>query len=323
MVEEILPHLYRLEIPLPASPLKYLNSYLVRGEDRDLIIDTGLNRPECLAAMQAALAELGVDLGRTDFFVTHMHADHSGLVGRLVKEGGKVYFNRPDAEAITIWSGWEPMLAYAQKNGFPKEELQSALRSHPGYRYSPAHVPPLTFVEDGDEVICDGYRFTCIHTPGHTRGHMCLYEPEKRILVAGDHILGDITPNIQCWSSQENPLKSYLESLEKVYTLDVDLVLPGHRSLIYDARGRIDELKRHHQQRAQEVLSLIGNGQKDAFHIASEMSWDIECDSWGDFPIAQKWFATGEAIAHLRYLEEEGIVQRIEDDELITYARKN
>ena len=64
----------------------------------------------------------------------------------------------------------------------------------------------------------------------------------KKILISGDHILSDITPNIQCWSDQEDPLKNYLASLDKVYQLDVDLVLPGHRRVFKNFRERISEL---------------------------------------------------------------------------------
>ncbi len=85
MIEEIVPNLYRAEIPLPRSPLKWLNSYIVKGGDRFLIIDTGFNRQECLDAMNASLQKLGVDLNKTDFFITHLHADHMGLVGTLAR----------------------------------------------------------------------------------------------------------------------------------------------------------------------------------------------------------------------------------------------
>ena len=320
IMEEVLPNLFRIEIPLPGSPLKSINSYVIRAAQRNLIIDTGMNRKECLEAMQAGLQELGVDLERTDFFITHMHADHSGLVARLAPDTSKIYFNRPDAQTIEGWGGWESMLDYAGRNGFPEDELRAALHNHPGYKYSPERVPELTILEDGDAVHYGDYRFTCVQTPGHTRGHMCLYEPAKKVLVCGDHILGDITPNIQCWSGKENPLKSYLESLDRVYELEVDLALPGHRSLIGNCRERIDELKRHHQERADEVLSLLGKDAKHAFQVASEMTWDLDCESWRLFPVAQKWFATGEAIAHLIYLEDKGMVFRAGEGGTITYS---
>ncbi len=86
MAEEIARGLYRLQIPLPENPLKSLNSYVIKGPGRNLIIDTGLNRQECMDAMQAGLKEIGIDLRETDFFITHLHADHFGLVSSLVTD---------------------------------------------------------------------------------------------------------------------------------------------------------------------------------------------------------------------------------------------
>ena len=81
MIEEIRNHLYRLEVPLPKNPLKATNSFILVSDDRNLIIDSGFNRPECLEAMQAGLQEIDLDLSRTDFLSTHLHADHQGLFG--------------------------------------------------------------------------------------------------------------------------------------------------------------------------------------------------------------------------------------------------
>jgi hypothetical protein len=69
-------------------------------------------------------------------------------------------------------------------------------------------------------------------------------------------------------------------------------------------------LKDHHQRRLDEIISILEESSKTAFQVASQMSWDIICDSWDLFPVSQKWFATGEAIAHLKYLKEERIIQR-------------
>lgn len=128
--------------------------------------------------------------------------------------------------------------------------------------------------------------------------------------MAGDHILNDITPTIQLWSDEWNPLKEYLASLDKVYEFDIELVLPGHRGVFRNCKERIQELKYHHQKRLDEIISILGKGSQNAFQIASQMSWDIIYDSWDLFPITQKWFAIGEAISHLKYLEEKEVVQR-------------
>lgn len=313
MVEEILPEWYRIDIPLPGSPLKSLNAYVIRGVDRTVIVDTGLNRSECLKAMEAGLTELRVDLGQTDFFITHLHADHFGLVAKLLRPGRKVYFNRPDAEIIESWSGWEFMVRYAGRNGFPEDKLRAALDSHPGYRFSSDWVPELSLLDDEDTLAVGRYRFRCVSTPGHTRGHICLYEPTEKILLAGDHLLLDITPNIQCWSDGDDPLHDYLLSLSKVTSLDIDRVLPGHRRSFGNPRERIAELREHHHRRAEEVLAILaGGGPAHAFQVASQMHWDIVCPSWDAFPLAQQWFATGEAIAHLRFLEAEKRIRRTE-----------
>jgi hypothetical protein len=98
------------------------------------------------------------------------------------------------------------------------------------------------------------------------------------------------------------------------------MVLPGHRRLIEDHRARISELKEHHQRRLKEVLEILNKHPMHAFQIASLMTWDIEAESWDHFPVAQKWFATGEAISHLRYLEEEKKVICENKDGLIFFS---
>ena len=102
MAEELLPNIFREAIPLSGNPLKAINSYIIKDKDngRFLMIDTGMNRSECKEVMEAYVKSLGVDLKRTDFFITHLHADHLGLVSELQQGSSKIYFNYPDAEHI-------------------------------------------------------------------------------------------------------------------------------------------------------------------------------------------------------------------------------
>lgn len=320
MCKEILPNLFRIKIPLPESPLKYLNSYVIRDSDKSLIIDTGLNRKECLEAMMTGLRKIGVDLEKSDIFITHLHADHFGLVTKLATDTSNIYFSRPEKELMESWEGFEAMIRYAGNNGFPENELRSALDKHPGAKYGSDWIPEMKVLDDGDEIHTGDYRFTCVATPGHTMGHICLYEPSKKILVSGDHILIDITPNIQCWSDTQNPLKHYLASLDKVTHLQVDLTLPGHRRLIENHNIRIAELKQHHSRRLNEVLTILAGVPMNAFQVASRMTWDIKAESWDQFPVAQRWFATGEAISHLRYLEQDGKLARHQSNEIQLYS---
>jgi len=312
LFEEILPDLYRIKVPLPGSPLKATNCYVIRGGERSLIVDTGWHREDCMTALSSGLSECGVNLEEIDFFITHMHADHSGLVSTFAREGTKVYFGRADAEIIrfTTPEHWQDQVDFARRCGFPEEELRRAIASHPGRRYGTDPPLNLSVLNDGGTISVGEYLFHCVETPGHTEGHICLYEPRKKVFICGDHILVDITPNITLSSVERDPLREYLTSLDKVYDLDVELVLPGHRSIFRDHKERIRELKDHHRARLREVLSILGAGRQNAFQIASQMTWDIGHKSWDLFPASQKLFAFGEAMAHLKYLEEEGEVRR-------------
>lgn len=196
----------------------------------------------------------------------------------------------------------------------------AALNNHPGYKYGSEWVPQLSLISDGDHLTVGEYDFTCLVTPGHTLGHTCLWEEQRGILLAGDHVLGDITPNIQCWKDDYDPLADYLKSLARVAELPVRLTLPGHRSLVADCRARTQELDRHHRQRLTEIKGILATGSYSAYETAARMRWDIKCDTWEEFPVAQKWFATGEAMAHLRYLENRGEALRQERDGVRVYG---
>lgn len=257
MFEQILPDLYRIIIPLPNSPLKDLNSYVIKSADRNLIIDTGFNRNVCYEAMQEGLHDLDIDLSRTDFMLTHMHSDHTGLVSRLSTDTSKVYISTIDSKVFNENIDWQAMLDYALQNGFQLEELLQAAESHPGFKYSPKKIPEFTLLEDSSIIEIGNFRLKCILTPGHTEGHLCLYEEDKQIFFSGDHVLYDITPHIESWSYEINSLKNYIKSLDRVRDLPVKLVLPGHRNFFTDLKGRIDELKKHHDIRAKEVLEVL------------------------------------------------------------------
>jgi glyoxylase-like metal-dependent hydrolase (beta-lactamase superfamily II) len=320
MIEDVLPGLYKVELPLPKNPLKSVNSYIIKDKKRNLIIDTGMNRPECKDILFPALEKLGIDLNCTDLFVTHLHADHFGLSGDLATESTKSYLGRGDTKIVKGPRHWADLLEFYLSNGFPDHVLKESMSKHPGYLYSPSRLVDITTVDDGQVIEIGDFVLKCVETPGHSPGHMCLYDANKKILFSGDHILFDITPNISYWPEMGDALAEYLASLEKVSHLDVRLVLPAHRSSWHEHQQRIDELKQHHQVRLDEVITALQDGDMTAYEVAPYVTWKIEYREWKQFPIVQQWFAVGETLAHLHYLEQKGVISQRKEDGRILFS---
>lgn len=325
MPDELLPNLFQLKIPLPNSPLKHLNAYVIKGVRRNLVVDTGLKLPECKMAMLNGLKSLDIDLDKVDFFITHFHEDHVGLIGDLVTNSCKVYLSRQDMEFIERLQSLEPMIQAAIKNGYPEDRIRSLFSQRSGIDYGNNWLPCVQFIKNNDVLEIGNYRFHCIHTPGHSMGHICLYDEGKRLLLSGDTVLDGITPNITCWFDDIDPLKNYFESLDKLSTLDVGYVLPGHRGTFNNLKKRIIELKHHHHLRLREIVDIVEKSlsQLSAFEIAKKMQWDVNGGVWGNFSRLLQFFATGEVVSHLRYLEKRNIVLRFQKNPIITYAMSN
>jgi len=321
MKNEIAPGVYSIKIRLVDSPLKTLNSYIFTSDDRNLLIDTGFNMPECLEDLRAGIDKLGIDMNKTDFFITHLHSDHSGLISQVATPESRVYMSAPDSmlfqakaeEALIYWGAMERMY---MSEGVSRDEVYRSLRQNPARVLADQGPVTITPVEDDDTICLGGRTLRCISTPGHTPGHMCLYDEASEIMALGDNVLFDITPNITAWSGFPNSLGHYLDSLEKMKAFKVRLALPGHR----DNKGitlpqRVEELLKHHDERLAEVLDIVGEDPGlTGYTVATRMSWAIRAKSWDDFPAAQKWFAMGEAMSHLNYLVENGKLSREERD---------
>ena len=322
MAQQMAEGLWRLEVPLVGNPLKTLNSYLFTGE-RNLLVDTGFRQQPCREALERQLAELQVDLGRTDLFLTHLHSDHTGLAPELVRPGCRVYIGSVDGRRLVDSSrgtSWQSMYREYVKNGFSREDMETLWDSNPAKVSAPLPWDGYTFVEDGAVLHYGDYSLSCLLTPGHTPGHMCLYDPDRRIFLSGDHVLFHITPNICRWSGVADSLGDYLQSLDRVRDLPVELLLPAHRQETGALRGRVEELRAHHVRRLEEALRVVRQMPGlTAWQIAGHMAWSIRCRSWEDFPLTQKFFAVGEALAHLDYLEVRGQIRRREHQGVIIY----
>ncbi|HWP95562.1 MAG TPA: MBL fold metallo-hydrolase [Syntrophomonadaceae bacterium] len=322
MVQEAIKGLYRISVPLPNNPLKSLNSYLIKGQKRSLLIDTGFNLPECKRALLEGIEALHLDWSKIDFFITHFHADHSGLIKELARRGATTYCSEVDArimEAAQSSNYWEQVILFYSMHGYPKEEMEKQRKAlTDNLSKKELHT---TYVKEGEILGVGDYLLSCISTPGHTPGHMCLYEPKSKFLISGDHIIADITSNITARFDFHDSLGWYLWSLNKIDLMEINMVLPGHREIINDCHKRISELKVHHKSRLDEVRFILHqSGPMSGYQAASQMHWDMPYSSWEEVPGYQKWFATGEAIAHLENLAEQGLVQRIRQGEMLAYV---
>ena len=324
MAQRIAEGVWRLDIPLAGSPLKNLNSYLVTGDDRSLLVDTGFRMPECLVAMERELGETGVDRTRMDIFLTHLHSDHAGLAPQLLRGDGQILISGRDAEGLAACQTdeyWRRMYASYAGNGFPRDELAILWDTNSAQTAGPKDWDgSCVRLNDGDVLRYGGHALRCVFTPGHTPGHMCLYDAEAKRLFSGDHILFHITPNICRWSTMPDALGSYLESLDRVRELDVEELLPAHRSEMGVLRERVDELKAHHARRLDATLRAVTEHPGlTACEIAGLTPWRIRSRSWAEFPPMQRFFAVGETLAHLDYLAVRGKVQSRREGQHIIY----
>lgn len=313
MREEILHHIYRIPIPLPGNPLRELNSYVILGGNRNLLIDTGFRQPACQKALFDGLAQLGLRPGDVEVLLTHLHSDHSGLAPEAagnhpicIGEEDMLYLSD---EAHKDFH-WQQMNDRFREEGFPARLLDHMEQTNPARSMAPpqgGHYLPLL---DHQVLEVGDYRLECIPMPGHTPGQMCFWSEEQGAMFLGDHVLFDITPNITAWPRMEDALGTYLDSLKKIRAYPVRLPLPGHRGR-GDFLSRVDELIEHHHLRLEETLSVVNaRPGLPAYDVAGGMTWKIRASSWEDFPPAQKWFAVGECMSHLDYLVLRGTIRK-------------
>jgi glyoxylase-like metal-dependent hydrolase (beta-lactamase superfamily II) len=327
---EIMPGLYQLRVPNPSSERVYLNSYLVQESHGWLMVDTGWNTSEALDAVGKGLKEIG--LGFEDIkhiVVTHSHPDHYGLAGKLKQLcGAKLAVHQ--AEGLGTDSKYRSMdnflgvmAQWLRRNGASAEELAQLKEASPGMKAISSFTLPDVFLQGGERISTGFFDFEVMWTPGHSPGHICLYEPAKKILLSGDHILPQITPNISLYPwSGGNPLGSYLTSLKQLKQLEIDLVLPGHEGIFTNLRQRIAELLQHHEQRKNAILRLIGGKPKTAYKVALSIPWTVERKevSFNELSSMDKRMAIWETLAHLELLRSEEKVEKDIRDDIIFYT---
>lgn len=324
---EIIRGIHQIRLPLKDNPLEYINTYLVEGSRGWLLIDTGWNDDDSFEALAEGLAGIGLEFGDIEQIITtHIHPDHFGLAGRLKLTCGatlamhEVEKEFIDAATTRFAHLMDDMNRWLRCNGVPDEYL-------PEFQDIPIDVIELVSpvvpdrgLRDGEIINTGLFELHVIWTPGHSPGHVCLYEPENRLLFSGDHVLPVTTPNISIHVEEFfDPLEDYLRSLAKISGLDVSLGLPAHENIYTDLNGRIRELLAHHDTRKTEILGTISSQPRTAFQISSLITWMEGLMTWDEMLPLDRRIAVTEALAHLEALRGHDLVRRFEENALYFY----
>lgn len=320
-VREVAAGVYQVFLPLPMRP-SIVNVYLVTDGDEWALIDTGMHTPDSIAALTGALDEVGCPREAVRKLIsTHHHADHFGT-SQTYQEltGAEVYLNEMELARVERLQSTErspEAFAFFQQHGIPLDspEQLPTPGSFYGSRYKPA--VPDRFLADGESVFVGTRELRVVWTPGHTQGHCCLYLPQDKIMIVGDHLLPKITPHVGVYhAGPDNPLQDFLDSQEKIQDFDVALVLPAHGRIFSDHRHRAKQIIQHHDYRLKEMRDLLHDTPRSAYEVAAQV-FDLQK---ADLPIFHVFAATFETLAHLHLLMYAGTVRRLEDDAVTRFV---
>lgn len=325
--------IHQLQIDIPNSTLGHTNSYLVQGRDGHLLIDTGWNSEEAFKSLVGQLGETGTDIKDIrQIVITHSHPDHYGLVGRLREFSPiKISLHQLEKEIIEFrYLKMDEYLRYTsqwlQINGVPADLLPTAQTTPPGAgRMLASTLPDITILQEGETVSTGIFNFQVLWTPGHSPGHICLYEPTRKILFSGDLVIPGITPNISLSGpTGANPLYDFFNSLDRVKRLDVELVLPGHPGHpqpFTNMSTMIDHVFRHHDFRLGEIIQALAVQPKTAYEVSLVMTWMLDegGTTFQNLSLRDKRMAIMEALAHLESLRVDGKVGKYTRDSVVYY----
>ena len=314
--------LHRLQIPTPFA-VGRVNCYLIEDEPLTLV-DTGPNSGKSLDELERQLGALGRSLGDLELVIlTHQHIDHLGLVEIVAERSGAdvaaidvvvrfVAHFAEDAEADDRFAA-ELML----RNGIP-EDVVTALRSvSRSFRAWGAHADVTRPLHDGEELRFGARTLEVHFRPGHSPTDTVFLDAERKMLVAGDHLLAHISSNPLIsrlpGTSDERPqsLVVYLESLARTREMDVEFVLPGHGDPITEHAELIDQRFDLHRRRAEKLHGLIEERSRTAYELAQAL--------WGNIAVTQAYLTLSEVLGHTDLLLNEGRVREVEHDGVVRF----
>jgi glyoxylase-like metal-dependent hydrolase (beta-lactamase superfamily II) len=294
----------KLIIPTP-FPVGPINIYLI-VDDPITLVDTGPKTDQAGAALREQLRKLGFkteDVKR--IVLTHTHEDHCGLAGTLQRESGaRVYVHEWESQNISDSRRTRVDPDLLKRAGAPGGELEAmAARYHLIQRLADA-VEEVEAYRDEQEFVFASGSLRVIHTPGHTPGSSCLLREGARLLLSGDTILKNITPNPVLNRDPINPdrrfpsLGEYLVSLARIRSLAPTLIRTSHGDDVTDYEEHFHRLVRHIHERLAKVISLVPKHGVTA--------WDMSKMMFPNASDINRFLAVSETVANLDLAVAEG-----------------
>jgi glyoxylase-like metal-dependent hydrolase (beta-lactamase superfamily II) len=301
--DRVLPGLWRLRLPLPWPGVPHGNAYAIAAGNGVVLVDTGLHEPGSLRQLELALEGAGLRLEHVRLIVcTHAHSDHYGQAGPIMERAGCELWLHPNHEHMTRATSdrhrdFETRLEIARQSGVPPGALAAYKEARRGERFGIAEIVlPGRKLLPGVEIHTDLGTWAVHETPGHAPSHVVLHQPERGLLLSGDHLLGRVSPYYDFGYSPD-PAGEFLASLDVVDGLDIQLVLAGHGRPVREARALAEANRSAVRARLERVRSAMADGPRTAFEIVPEML-DHELPG----PMMIGW-GLSEALCYLRHLE--------------------
>jgi glyoxylase-like metal-dependent hydrolase (beta-lactamase superfamily II) len=275
--DRLLPGLWRLRLPLPWPGVPHVNAFAIAAVDGVVLVDTGLSEPGAMKQLERALDQAGLDIEHVRLLVcTHAHSDHYGLAAPIIERSGCELWMNPNHSHMTKAArdpdrAFERRLEVARQSGVPPKQLAEydAARRGRGFGIAEIVLPDRDLVT-GVEVETDLGTWQVHETPGHAPSHVVLHQPERRLMISGDHLLGRTVLFFDHGHSPD-PVGEFLRSLDEVEPLEVGLVLPGHGRTFRDPEAKIAEARRQVEQLLGKARESLAEGEKTAFEIVAEL----------------------------------------------------
>lgn len=304
--QEVAPDLFQVTIPTPFPHETASQAYLIRDEIPTLV-DTGTGFGASGPALAEGLRRMGLKEVRL-ILNTHEHIDHAG--GNLEAAADAPIRMHPVAlESVKRQAAYRvPEEMWAKMGESMRSTFETGTRQFEALARRP--VEPL---REGDEVALGSHTLRVIHTPGHAMGHVCFYEPRRRYLFTGDHVLGHGTPFVGIGDPLSGDMGAYMTALERLLDLEVDLLLPGHGPALKEARARMVETLESKRRREGRVLEALPGEPVPLKEISKAAYSDVRGLPGG--------FLMSSTEAYLHKLVVEGKALRVEEKGKPLYAR--